>query len=117
MHNKRIGRDDLLKIEVSNNYLPSTGTTSNTFPSGLVLLHLHLGDSTLDAMSHAAVDVKADASLAALAVNALLVVVVAAAVLQSLAEVVNTLHAERKTAVSATTMTDEAAALLDETAK
>jgi hypothetical protein len=69
-------------------------------------------------MSHAAVDVKADVNLALLAVNALLVAAVAAAVLQSVAEAVTILHEARKTtAVSATTMTDVAAALLDGTAK
>lgn len=44
MHNKRIGRDDLLKIEVSDTY--STYTSADlTNRSGLGRRHLHLGDS------------------------------------------------------------------------
>lgn len=118
MHNKRIGRDDLLKIEVSSCFPRVAMTSIDIRFSGLVLLHLHLGDSTLVVMSHAAVDVKADVSLALPGANDLLVVAVDAAVPQLVAEPVNTLHEARKmTAASATTMTAVAAALLDETAK
>lgn len=47
MHNKRLGRDDLLKIEVSQP-LETFGSTSLTRSSGLVLLLLHLGALTLE---------------------------------------------------------------------
>lgn len=46
MHNKRIGRDDLLKIEVSHISLPFE-TYSHRLPSGLVPLLLPHGDSIL----------------------------------------------------------------------
>lgn len=50
MHNKRIGRDDLLKIEVSSEItpiLPARIHGSNYNESGPALLHLLLGVSTL----------------------------------------------------------------------
>jgi hypothetical protein len=46
MHNKRIGRDDILKIEVKQNRVLGSATPSNMGYSGLELHHLHPGDST-----------------------------------------------------------------------
>ena len=52
MHNKRLGRDDLIKIEVSNSLRagPSSIKANQPF-SGLVHLLLHPGDSILAVMS------------------------------------------------------------------
>lgn len=47
MHNKRLGRDDLLKIEVPY-YAGRSTSTSLTCSSGLVLLLLHPGALTLE---------------------------------------------------------------------
>lgn len=89
-----------------------------TTSSGLVLHHLHLGDSTLDATSRVVVDVMVVVSLALPAVSALPAVAEAAAVLQSVAADATTPLEERKTtAVSVTTMSGVAAALLFVTAK
>lgn len=44
MHNKRIGRDDLLKIEVSNLCFSILMYLELTISSGPALLHLHPGD-------------------------------------------------------------------------
>jgi hypothetical protein len=53
MHNKRIGRDDLLKIEVSK-IGPIAPTRNSDINSGLELLHQHLGASTLAVIANAA---------------------------------------------------------------
>lgn len=110
MHNKRIGRDDLLKIEVSTHYQQHHSLVFNIHSSGLVLRHLHPGASTLGVKSHAV-----DVTLVLLAAIALLVVVVA--VDPQLVEAAATiLHAAKTTAVSVTTTIAAAAALLDGTA-
>jgi hypothetical protein len=49
MHNKRIGRDDLLKIEVRLYKPRREAQVELTHSSGLVLLHRHHGASTLAA--------------------------------------------------------------------
>jgi hypothetical protein len=97
MHNKRIGRDDLLKIEVSIHYQLLI-TPRSLVHSGLALLRLLPGALTLAVTLPPALSVEVIATVDP-AVIALLVVAVAAS-LQPVAEI--TLHA-RMTVETVTT--------------